>query len=270
MELITSVRHFASWLASRINSRHTTSGTAGSAVTERSANSSLSPSSKSLRFSRMSAEESLENPDLHASDVAHAAQGDPDALSRVFARCMPQLDRMIQLRLDPKLRARVGVDDILQETIVEALHRLPEFAANPNMPVTLWLRSLAGQTLINARRHHLGVQKRSAEHEVSLHSGSFPQVDTESLARQLIGRFTSPSQAAFRAELQLSVQQVLNEIDPIDREIIVMRHFEHLSNLEVSEILGLHKAAASKRYVTALRRLQEHLRSYAGPSGFSQ
>lgn len=192
-------------------------------------------------------------------DVLAACQGDRQALSRLFSKYSPRLERMINLRLDANLQARIGADDILQETYCEALRRLPEYAADQRFSFFLWLRFLSGEQLINARRYHLGTQKRSAEAEVQLHRGAMPQVDTVSLARQLVGKFTSPSVAALRSEMQDTVQQMLNEMDPIDREIIVLRHFEHLSNNEAAQLLGLHKAAASKRYVTALRRLTQSM-----------
>lgn len=201
----------------------------------------------------------MEESEVLQQDVIAACNGDEQALSRLFSKYSPRLERMVRLRLDTKLQARIGADDILQETYCEALRRLPEYAADPRTPFFLWLRFLTGEQLINARRHHLGTQKRSADAEVRLHHGSLPQVDTASLARQLVGKFTSPSKAALRSEMQQAVQQMLNDMDPIDREIIVLRHFEHLGNNEAAQLLGLQKATASKRYVTALKRLTKYM-----------
>lgn len=198
----------------------------------------------------------MEDSDVVEQDVLKACAGDTDSLTRLFSKFTPQLERMVRLRLDPKLRARVSAEDILQQAYCEALKRLPEYCEDQSMPFYLWLRFLAAQELINARRYHLGVQKRSVDAEVSLHRGALPQVDTASLARQLIGKFTSPTQAALRSEVQLAIQGALNEMAPIDREIIVLRHFEHMSNNEVAQLLDLQKATASKRYVVALKRLQ--------------
>jgi RNA polymerase sigma-70 factor (ECF subfamily) len=106
-----------------------------------------------------------------------------------------------------------------------------------------------------------------------LHRGALPQASSVSLAAQLLGRFTSPSRAAIRAETQLRVQEALNAMDPIDREVLALRHFELLSNGEVAQILGLSKAAASNRYIRALKRLKEILAAVPGlgerPSGRS-
>jgi RNA polymerase sigma-70 factor (ECF subfamily) len=158
-----------------------------------------------------------------------------------------------------------GAEDVLQEAYLDASQRLKDFAEHPPTSFFLWLRFLAVQKLIDAQRHHLGVDKRNAELEVSLYRGPMPEATSASLAAQLLGRLTSPSLAAIRAETQLKVQEVLNAMDPIDREVLVLRHFEHLSNNEVAELLAISKAAASKRYVSALMRLKEAL---AGLPGF--
>jgi RNA polymerase sigma-70 factor (ECF subfamily) len=175
-----------------------------------------------------------------------------------------QLLRMLQLRLDRRLRGRVDPDDLLQETYLEAVQRLPSYLANPPLSFPLWLRFLAGQKLVDAMRHHLGVQKRDVGLEVSLYRGPMPEASSASLASLLLGRLTTPSQAAIRAETQLQVQEVLNSLDPIDREVLVLRHFEHLSNDQVAELLGLRKSTASKRYITALKRLRQILSRIPG------
>lgn len=191
-----------------------------------------------------------------SQDLREACGGCNEALNRLFTRYTPQLDRMIRLRLDPKLRARVGVEDILQDTYCVALDRLEEYCEDEAVPFFIWLRFLTAQQLVNARRHHLGASKRSAEAEISINRNQLPQIDTASLARQLIGQFTSPTEAALRSEIQRNVQQALNEMSVTDREIIVLRHFEHLSNNDAAQLLGLHKATASKRYICALKKLQ--------------
>jgi RNA polymerase sigma-70 factor (ECF subfamily) len=131
----------------------------------------------------------------------------------------------------------------------------------------LWLRFLTGQRLLQMHRHHLGAQMRDAGQEVSLFRGALPQASSVSLANQLLGRFTSPTQAAVRAELQLRVQEALNTMDPLDREVLTLRQFELLTNEETAAVLGVRKSAASKRYVCALRRLKEALGPLPGWDG---
>lgn len=184
--------------------------------------------------------------------------GDRPALALTFERDRARLERMVRLRMDIRLQGRIDPADVLQDAFVDASRRLPEYAANPIMPLFLWLRFLTSQRLQLLHRQHFG-PTRDAEREVSLYAGALPQADSMTLARQLLGRLTSPSQAATRAEMQLRLQDALNAMDPIDREVLTLRHFEELSNRETAEVLGLQQAAASNRYVRALRRLKEIL-----------
>ena len=132
------------------------------------------------------------------------------------------------------------------------------------MPFFLWLRFLVGQRLAEQHRQHLGAQARDAGREVSLYRGAMPETTTAALAAQLLGRLTSPSQAAIRAERKIRLQEALNSMDPIDREVLALRHFEQLSNGETATVLGLDKSAASKRYARALIRLKEILAALPG------
>ena len=133
------------------------------------------------------------------------------------------------------------------------------------MPFFLWLRQLTGQKLIDLHRQHLGARMRDAGQEVSLYRGALPQASSQSLAAQLLGRLTSASQAAIRAETQLRVQEALNSMDPIDREVLALRHFEQLSNGETAQVLGLSESAASNRFVRALMRLKEIMAQVPDP-----
>jgi RNA polymerase sigma-70 factor (ECF subfamily) len=188
-------------------------------------------------------------------DRIHA--GDRHALGEFFARHRSRLLKMVGLRLDRRLRGRLDPDDVLQEAFLDAARRLGEYAADPRMPPFLWLRFLTMQRLVALHRLHLGVQGRDAGREVSLFHGSLPAADSRSLAAQLLGRLTTPSRAAIRAETQIRIQEALDAMDPIDREILALRHFEELNNGEAAAVLGIHKAAASNRYVRALRRLKQ-------------
>ncbi len=119
------------------------------------------------------------------------------------------------------------------------------------MAFFLWLRLMTGQRLMRIHREHLGAAMRDAGREVSLYKGALPQASSASLAAQLLGRLTSASQAISRAEVQLQIQSALNGMEPIDREIIALRHFEELTNAEAAEVLALEPLTASKRYIRA-------------------
>jgi RNA polymerase sigma-70 factor (ECF subfamily) len=196
--------------------------------------------------------------------LRRAAAGDREAVAALFAAHRDRLEQMVRLRLDRRLRGRIDPSDVLQETYLEAARRVEEFARAPTTSVYVWLRALTGQKLVDLARRHLGAKMRDAALEISLHRGAWPQASSVSLAAQLLGRFTSPSRAAIRAETQLRVQEALDSMDPIDREVLALRHFELLSNGEVAQVLGLSKAAASNRYVRALKRLKEILATAPG------
>ncbi|HEV3162582.1 MAG TPA: sigma-70 family RNA polymerase sigma factor [Isosphaeraceae bacterium] len=191
--------------------------------------------------------------------------GDESALVEFFARRRERLKRMVKLRLDHRLQGRIDPSDVLQEASIDVVERAREYLANPSMPAFLWLRWITGQKLIALHRRHLGCKMRDIGLEVSLRQGGLPQATSVSLAAMLLGRLTSPTRAALRSELQLKLQDALNAMDPIDREILTLRHFEELNNNETAEILGISKTAASNRYVRALKRLKQAL---AGMRGF--
>lgn len=203
----------------------------------------------------MSAEE-----DLHTSELLRqAAAGDPDAVNELFTRYRDRLHAMVRLRLNRRLQGRVDPSDVLQEAYLEIHKHFADYARAPTLPFFLWLRHITGQKLITAHRQHLGAQMRDADREVSLYRGALPEASSASLAAQLLGRFTSASQAAMRAELQMRVQEALNSMDPLDREVLALRHFEMLTNGETAQVLGIKKSAASNRYIRALERLKDLL-----------
>jgi RNA polymerase sigma-70 factor (ECF subfamily) len=191
--------------------------------------------------------------------LQRAKAGDAAALGALFAHFRDRLRKMIRLRLDRRLYGRLDPSDVLQEAYFDVARRFPEYAAAPTVSFYLWLRALTGQRLIDLHRQHLGAQMRDAGREVSLYRGALPQASIVSLAQQLLGRLTSPSRAAIRAETQIRVQEALNSMDPLDREVLTLRHFEMLSTDETAQVLGISKKAASKRFLRALERLQEIL-----------
>jgi RNA polymerase sigma-70 factor (ECF subfamily) len=202
-----------------------------------------------------------------AALLAQAADGDERALDRLFSRYRKQLKHMVRLRLNRRLQGRIDDSDILQEAFLEAARRLPDYLAKRPLPFFLWLRHLTGEKLIDAHRRHLGAKQRDAGQEVSLHRGPMPAASSLSLAAQLLGRLTAPSQAAIKAETRLQVQEVLNSMEALDREILALRHFEQLSNVEVAETLGLNESTTSSRYLRALKRLKDELSHLPGLFG---
>jgi RNA polymerase sigma-70 factor, ECF subfamily len=191
-------------------------------------------------------------------------RGDESALLALFTRHRYRLKRMVKLRLDRRLQGRIDPSDVLQEAAIDVARRAREYLASPSMPAFLWLRWITGEKLLGLHRRHLGSGIRDAGLEVSLHHGALPQATSVSLAAMLLGRLTSPTRAAQRAELQLRLQDALNAMEPIDREILTLRHFEDLNNNETAQVLGISKTAASNRYIRALKRLKDALTGMPG------
>jgi RNA polymerase sigma-70 factor (ECF subfamily) len=171
---------------------------------------------------------------------------------------------MVELRLDRRLRGRLDASDVIQESYVEFSRCLEQYFQNPELPFYLWLRMITGRKLQALHRRHLGTRQRDAGREMSLHDGPLPQASSESLAARLLGRVTPPLQAAMRAELQLRVQEALATMEPLDREVLSLRHFEQLSNSEIAQVLEISEAAASNRFVRALRRLKDVISTLPG------
>jgi RNA polymerase sigma-70 factor (ECF subfamily) len=199
--------------------------------------------------------------------LERAAAGEGDAWQALVAPHHDRLRRMVALRLDPRLQGRVDPSDVLQESYLEAVRQLADYLRNPVLPFFLWLRQLAGHRLYKLHRHHLGARMRDAGREVSLYRGALPGASSAALAARLLGREDRPSEAAARAELKLRLEESLNRMDPLDREVLTLRHFEQLTSAEVAHELNISEAAAGKRYLRALVRLKEILSATPGGPG---
>jgi RNA polymerase sigma-70 factor (ECF subfamily) len=190
--------------------------------------------------------------------------GDRQALTDLFQRNRDRLRRMVDLRMDPRLQGRVDADDVLQDAFLDTVARLDGYLQRPDLPAFLWLRLIVGERLTICQRRHLGAKMRDAGQEVSLYRDPLPQATSAALASMLLGRLTSPSHAAVRAELVLQVQEALNALDPLDREVVALRHFEQLSRAETAQVLGISEEAGAKRYIRALKRLKAVLAAMPG------
>ncbi|MCE9566631.1 MAG: sigma-70 family RNA polymerase sigma factor [Planctomycetes bacterium] len=197
-----------------------------------------------------------------ASLIARLRAGDHAALAELFDRHRDKLRRMVQLRLDHRLAGRVSASDVLQEAYIDAIKRVDHYFDKPDQPFFGWLRLIVGQRLADVHREHLA-QKRNAAKDVTIDAAR-PGADSACLAAYLLGNLTSPSHAAAKNEAVAQLEEALNQMDPVDREVLALRHFEELSNAETAALLGIQSAAASKRYVRALARLKQILETLPG------
>lgn len=180
-----------------------------------------------------------------------------ELLGSVFGKFQSQLERVVEFRMDPRIRARVDPTDVIQEAFLDVKARYREFIQAPQVSLFVWLRKLTLQVLVDFQRRHFR-QKRSVQKEIPLGAPPDGPGDTsQQIAREIVGQLTSPSQAAIKAEEIEQLHQALESMSPTDREILALRHFEQLSNSEVAEIIGIKPAAASNRYIRAITRLGE-------------
>ena len=180
--------------------------------------------------------------------------GERQAVEQLFARHQAYLHRLVALRLDPRVRPRVDPADVVQEVHLEALNRLETYLQRPALPFRLWLRQIALDRALKARRHHLHAGRRALGREVPLPEGS-----SVLLARQLLAGGPTPSQQLDHRDLARCLRQAVAQLPEADREIVMMRHFEGLSNQEVACLLGLAPGTASKRHGRAMLRLHRIL-----------
>ncbi len=180
--------------------------------------------------------------------LVRAGQGEPAAVAELFARHREEVRRAVALRLDRRLAARVDISDVLQETYLEASRRLPDYLRQRPLPFALWLRWLAREKVLALHRQHLYADRREA--------APLPADSSALLVRGLLGREPSPSQAATAAEAAERLRLALGQLDEDERDLILWRHFEQLTNREIARLLGITEAAAAKRYVRALERLR--------------
>jgi RNA polymerase sigma-70 factor (ECF subfamily) len=183
-------------------------------------------------------EDARENDEL----LRLASDGDPESWEALVRRSQQRLRRMVAFRLDQRLQGRVDPSDVLQDAYLEAWQDLGTYLREPAIPFFLWLRSVVGNKLRELHRHHLGTQMRDPRREVSIYGGAMPETTSTALAAELLGNLTRASEEAVRAEIKVRLQEALDTMDPLDREVLALRHF-------------------GMRYVRALRRLKEILKS---------
>jgi RNA polymerase sigma-70 factor (ECF subfamily) len=186
-------------------------------------------------------------------------EGDHTAWNVLLQRHRSAVQRLVHMRLDNRIRQRVGVSDVVQDVMIEANRRIDRYLENPGIEFHLWIRQITKDRIIDAHRRHRATSKRSVDREHRLYQGGGVNHSTMNLANQLRDDDLTPAAQATRKEMADRMEDALLELNDVDRDIIIMRHYEQLSNDEVSRALDLKPAAASMRYLRALRKLRGQL-----------
>lgn len=184
-----------------------------------------------------------------------------EALAKYFFAVEGRLKRIVNFRLDYRLGGRVSESDVIQETYVRAAKRIDSFLSKDDMPFFVWLRLEVSQKLHEIHRHHFGAEKRDVRKEMKLGQNNDSGKTSMALAAHIVAQMTSPSRLIERAEQITILEKTLGEMNELDREVIALRNFEELTNIETAKAMGIEPAAASKRYLRALKRLKEIMES---------
>jgi RNA polymerase sigma-70 factor (ECF subfamily) len=190
--------------------------------------------------------------------IERAASGDDAARQQLLARHRDRLKRMVAVHLDRRLAARVDPSDIVQEALLVAHRDLSDYLRHRPLPIYPWLRQLAWERLLKWHRAHIAAQKRSVGREEP-RDVPLPEESAMQLAHRLIAAGTSPSRRLMRDELRQRVRAALEVAFPRDREVLVMRHLEEMSAVEIAATLGITERAVKARHTRALERLRSLL-----------
>jgi RNA polymerase sigma-70 factor (ECF subfamily) len=199
------------------------------------------------------------DPDRTEELLREARNGDDGAINRLMERHRAAVHRLVQIRLDQRIQRRLDVSDVVQDVFVEANRRIQRYLANPLLPFHLWLRHIARDRIIDAHRRHRQSARRSVDREQPLVLPADCDHSTRELAGQLWDHQLTPEAAATQKELAVRIERGISQLNDQDAEIVLMRHYEHLSNQEIAQSLGLTEPAASMRYLRAIRRLRSML-----------
>jgi RNA polymerase sigma-70 factor (ECF subfamily) len=199
-----------------------------------------------------------------------AIAGCQPSLNSLLGQYRERLVRMIRFRIDRRISARVDADDVLQEVYIQVSQNLNGYVSKPSVPFYLWLRGVAVNVLLEHHRRHLGTRMRDARLEVSLQPRPPLEASSEALVYYLATSGTSPSDAAMADEIRAKLKTLVDSLDPHDKEVLTLRHFEQLSPTETATVLQINEKAAGMRYVRAIKRLRQRLAESFGETSWWQ
>ncbi|MEM9409834.1 MAG: sigma-70 family RNA polymerase sigma factor [Planctomycetota bacterium] len=193
--------------------------------------------------------------------LAQAKDGNDTAVNQLMDRHRNSLRQLVRMRLDQKIQRRVDVSDVVQDILVEANRRLQRYMDNPIMPFHLWLRQIARDRIIDAHRRHRVSTRRSVDREQPISAPRGYDESSIQLAAVIGDDRLTPAAAALQKEIAGRIELAITKLDEKDSEIIIMRHYEMLTNQEIAAALDLTEPAASMRYLRAVRRLKSVLQN---------
>jgi RNA polymerase sigma-70 factor (ECF subfamily) len=186
--------------------------------------------------------------------IESASRGDAAARQQLLGRYRDRLRRMVAVRLDRRLAARLDPSDVVQEALLDAAQQLADYLRQRPLPFYPWLRRFAWEHLVKLHQLHLAARKRSAAREEP-QPLALPDESAQELAQRLVAPGTSPSNHLLREELRGRVRAALARLPEGDREILVLRYLEQLSISEIAAVLGASEGAVKMRRTRALDRL---------------
>jgi RNA polymerase sigma-70 factor, ECF subfamily len=189
--------------------------------------------------------------------IERAECGEHAARQQLLERYRGYLRRMISVRLDRRLAARVDPSDVVQDTLIEAARRLDDYLRERPLPFYGWLRQLAGERLIDTHRRHVTSQRRTIAMEQK--APELPDASADKLIQKLLAADTSPSNHLIRKERHERLREALASLPQRDREVVVMRHLEQLSTAEIAAMLEISEPAVKSRLLRALIRLRDQI-----------
>ena len=207
---------------------------------------------------------STNGPDTEAL-LRRAHAGDQVAREQLFSRYRERLCKMVSLRLDHRVAARIDASDVVQEAMIDASRRLDDYLDHPQWAFYPWLRQIAWDRLVDLERRHIGAEKRSVLREHPWTPNLNDQSVSE-LAQSLVHSSINPARRAIRTEMYARVREVLEQLSADDRELLVMRHLEQLRMAEIADVLEIAETAVRARHLRALRRLRHLLGEEFGGS----
>ncbi|MBO50711.1 MAG: hypothetical protein CMJ69_07985 [Planctomycetaceae bacterium] len=181
-------------------------------------------------------------------------------LQALFQEHHARLQRLVRIRLDSRLRGRVRSATVLDRAFLRMRHELAAYVQFPELSPYVWMRKVTGDALSEVHRDALP-DTGDSQSQFALYRGAFPQVSPKLLAGQVLGQMASGAEEAARARMQLRTQEFLNQLDPLDREVLVLRHLEELNTSETAEVLELDGAEVSRRFMDALKNLTRFMKS---------